>query len=491
MFVTIVASLTWYYLFLPPSSDYPGLLSDSVRYLFMAEYFGGQTDFLSYSYFQGSVFPPMLPLAIWLSGNSAEAAHHLSAAAFLLSSIPFYLWIRKETRIEQAILITGVAWLSPSLVAFSLDILSEGLFLFLLLLAFNISRLSSRRETASGLALVTACAILTRSIGIALIPAYLVWFWKRRHELDRSTLIFSALTLVLPVLCWQYYKSARGSEAGAGYLEVWIERSQVSAAGLWGTVSENITAVFDAGRFNGGSLLNLILIGLAAPTVFKRLREQEFDALFVLAYSLIILAWPFPDQMNRFLAVMAPLFVFYAIKTVSSIFRRANFMAVALATAALFTAFLPANLNHIERLTLTVPSELQKYKRSSHWVAIEDESFAKEQLANLHRLALAHAHVNKSVGPDQCVYAVLADLLSYNSRRITMQMPRSVSELTECRYAFASQLTPVQYHLEPMFPVYVEGFVDYDPVWATMDENEIPVAALLELKVNPAQTQLP
>ena len=113
---------------------------------------------------------------------------------------------------------------------------------------------------------------------------------------------------------------------------------------------------------------------------------------------------------------------------------------------------------------------------------MKEDDKAEYELKTIHRLALAHAHIQETIPEGNCIYAVFYDLVSYNSKRRTIEMPDSVEKLTKCRYVFASILTPLQYEVEPMFPVFVTGFDRYTPLWATMNDENHPVAALLELK---------
>ena len=483
--ILVALLLSGLYLVLPPESDYPGLLSDSINYLFMAEYFGGSPDRLAQLYFHSSVFPPLFPATISLFGASPAIAHNLSAILFLLASVPFYFWLKSIRGSNEAIWITALAWLSPILVSSSLDILSEGLFLVWMFAAFRVSQLSCSRETAMGLALFVACAVLTRSVGVALLPGFVFWLWRGRKELGAFSWSMTLIVLSTPILAWEMYKRSRPSGHGMSYLDVWLDRVGSEKMGFWDVLSQNVSALLHAGIANGGAFLNLLLFALAIPTFFRRLKAQSFDAFFMLTYLAIILIWPFPDQMPRFLLVLAPILVVYAVITVSSLLSMAGisrFIGVGVGSIALFLGFLPANIHHIQRINMSVEPVLQPYKRSSHWMSMKEDDKAEHVLQTMHRLALAHAHIQETMPEGDCIYAVFYDLVSYNSKRRTIKMPDSVEELTKCRYVFASIRTPLQYEVEPMFPVFVAGFDRYTPLWATMNDENHPVAALLELR---------
>ena len=483
--ILVTLLLSWLYLLLPPESNFPGPLSDTISYLFMAEYFGGSPDRLAQLYFHNNVFPPLFPVTISLFGISPASAHNLSTMLFLLASVPFYFWLKAIRGSNEAIWITALAWLSPILVSSSLDILSEGLFLVWIFAAFRVSQLSCRRETAMGLALFVACAVLTRSVGVALLPGFVFWLWRGRKELGIFSWSVVLTVLTTPIVAWEMYKISRPGGYGMSYLDALLERLGREKTGYLDVLWQNVSALLHAGIANGGVFLNLLLFALAIPTFFRRLKEQSFDAFFVLTYLTIILIWPFPDQMPRFLLVLAPILVVYALITVSSLLSVVGIsrsIGLGVGSIVLFLGFLPANIHHIHRMNMSVESVLQPYKRSSDWRSIKEDEKAERVLKTMYRLALAQAHIQETIPEGDCVYAVFYDLVSYNSKRRTIKMPDSVEKLTKCRYVFASVRSPAQYAVEPMFPISVAGFDRYTLLWVSLNENNHPVAALIELR---------
>jgi hypothetical protein len=486
--LALLLLLSFIYLFLPPLSDQPGFLSDSARYLFMAEYFGYSSDWLVRSIFHTSIFPPLFPIAISIFGPSAVSAHYLSTAFFLLASIPFFYWLKTFLTDKEALLITGVTWCAPILLRTSLDILSESLFIFLTFIAFRITRSPHRREVAISLAFTISLAILTRSIGVALLPGLIIWLWAGRKQIGGSALLMAIFTLLAPIFAWELYKTlSRPGGNEVSYVSVIIDLLRNDFTGLLGVIAENVDAFLKVGLSNGGVYLHVILLILAIPTFAKRLIELSFDATFLLCYVAIILIWPFPLEMTRFMVVIIPIIVVYALITSSRLASRSVTQREAttgLFSLLLFLMFLPSNIHQFNRMKMEVDPIFQVYQRSSHWVSIADEDEAMKSLVNMHRLSIARSHVGKTVEENECVYALFADLLSYQSRRRTVQMPTSVEEMTECRYVFASVQTSMQFEFEPMFPVLAEGFENRTPLWASIDDNNEPVAALFDLKLS-------
>src|SRR5690606_12486413 len=69
---------------------------------------------------------------------------------------------------------------------------------------------------------------------------------------------------------------------------------------------------FDPGLASHTGIVLVVLAGLAVLGWLPRLRLLHLDALFLLAYLAMILLWPHPAHMRRFLYVVLPLGLVYA-----------------------------------------------------------------------------------------------------------------------------------------------------------------------------------
>ena len=126
--------------------------------------------------------------------------------------------------------------------------------------------------------------------------------------------LFAALA---PPLLWQLFKYLL--ELKQGYVgSVVLDSLAATIDFMKAQMRVNIIALGDAlvrsfdlyGRrhvqFSTMVLGGLFVLGWGA-----RLRRLEFDALYVLFYLALIIVWPYPNHMRRFLFVVFPLFLYY------------------------------------------------------------------------------------------------------------------------------------------------------------------------------------
>jgi len=256
---------------------------------------------------------------------------------------------------------------SPTFQYFAGRLLSEMPFALLLVVALRAcdglirSPTASRsRQFASGLAL--AAPLLCRSVGIALIPAFLWAGWRHRRPLGGAGL--GVLLITLP---WAVWTAANRGEARRNpilgyytdYLGWWAEVAPreagrfvlVNAVSLAASIP---SVLFGADAFAGkagapGVLLTLAL-GLVALGGLARLpRTSGCLAACLLAYLALILVWPWPPL--RFLVPIAPFLAASFLGSVAAILRRwLPARPARLAFSALVVLAVAGNLLSLARL---------------------------------------------------------------------------------------------------------------------------------------------
>ncbi|NOT60138.1 MAG: hypothetical protein HOP19_07920 [Acidobacteria bacterium] len=264
-----------------------------------------------------------------------------------------YLYCQRHRRWPEwlSLVIAFATVTSPSLVFFAtMTLMSECAFLFLQMLTLaaaaeavkqyhaNLARLASICAALAGLC--AAVAFLTRSIGVALSVAIIVWFLKERMM---KPLLIAVVAFALLVLPWQLYARAHApseelKREQQGYItqnyatQFWQRNAGENAAGtitlrdLPERIGNNVAVV--AGQYIGLlyvsrlmqiagpavlGLVSVLLSLVALLGLLYALRQELTAAEIYTVLSLGFIAlWPWDPL--RFLLPLTPLLLLYVVQ---------------------------------------------------------------------------------------------------------------------------------------------------------------------------------
>ena len=336
--------------------------------------------------------PPLFPLLLAGTGaaHSFLAAHLITlvlGAAAIVLFWRFSLFVLGDT--TWAMVLTMLFPFLPGFLLGMQGILSESLYL-LLTIGFLLS--AKREEPHPGVRIATlsllVATLLTRSFGVVLVGALIaraVFDWKHSRAIAKSDLklavgamlIFVALHLLLmPGGKGEYGGILQGMVRNGGELG-WAGLSQYLLG--QGTNLLDSWASFFLIYWRPGSPLFWVLLGLLATAcagLVMRLRQNQLDAWYVLGSLALLMAWPFPGQMLRFLFPLVPLLLLHAAWAIKSVGQRAQ-LAGGAACLLLLVAVLPVHafiqgrLSAAEQLGLVPVYE---------WLRKPDYPFARQDL---------------------------------------------------------------------------------------------------------------
>lgn len=340
---------------------------DSVSYLVMAQVFspwGAASPAVAAAFAREAFYPPLFPLLLAIAG----AAHHVPWA-HALTALLVAAWI-------PLVYVLGARWLNdrraaaavalcvallPALWVNAKGILSEPLFGLLLLATLcAVDGASSERRRLWLPALLMTAMMLTRTAALPVIAAYALWALTRRGQslLSRSR---GALPAAVAIVAYGGWILLRPVETADSYARIVLDHggaflgAQSPVAAIGASLGRQANAL-------GESWLAAVLLfwvegqpvrpllacaigGLALGGMTMRLLAGKPDGWMTAAYLATLLAWPFYDQMGRFLFPILPILMLYA------------FWAAA---GALRLLERPAGLGHgliaILVLSLTVPA---------------------------------------------------------------------------------------------------------------------------------------
>jgi hypothetical protein len=322
----------------------PGLATfhdDSASYLVMAQAYSpwqpasapvaAQAPFEKY--------PPLFPLAIALLGAAydwqwahAIVALSFAAAVFLLGVYATRIGGSWPCGIAAAILFAALpgAWLNLK------GILSE--FPYMALTFGTLAWLARRapgtpfdRRHTVAMAALLAAVMLTRTIGFTLVLAIgIAEAASYRRTLDSERLreiVLALASSVAAVIVWYVLRPSGGDDAYVSSSAVVLERVRSDGLAYLGSLAlGNASALFDAWlnalviywgeawqpKFLGGAL---IALAMAAATL-ARARRVHADAIYVLLFLAVLIAWPFPGQMYRLALPVFPIALAIALAAV-------------------------------------------------------------------------------------------------------------------------------------------------------------------------------
>ncbi len=256
------------------------------------------------------VWPAMLaPLALF----TEQPGPFQAAAALVLALTPVAVWAWLRRRVDEETAVLGAALFAscPLVLAQSGVLMTEVPFTALLLAGLAASRSRSAKTTGA----LGAALVLTRSAGLAVLPALAAPFAARKRP--RSVLIV-LLPATAGFAAWTLWGRARtgglgklslaaATYAGAG----WTAPLRAAARNALWYASET-GGCFLPPRFLGGRLSLLLGAALAAAAAFGVLRalrtRRDDPAALALAGSALMLAfWGW--QYERYLLPMIPLTV--------------------------------------------------------------------------------------------------------------------------------------------------------------------------------------
>lgn len=469
-----------------------GFGGDDAVYLLSAQYFhGGANATLGQGFAASGPYPPLYPLTLALFGGASSllAAHLMTGAFVVLSAAVFLFWLRtSEVPPLPAVLYTLAVALAPGLEMQSLDILSEPLYLLLSLTALAAASKAQHSDQDGWVvasAAATALALLTRSAGLALLLAFMIWLLRCRPRRQW----WLGLAAAAPFLWWAAW------HRGGGYLtQIHLHHHWLEAFGQDLGRTLRVWALAWPADVTGPLFkppFVIVSAGVAALGLIGLIRRlPAFDALYGLLYLGLILIWPFPAEAPRLLLMVLPVLLFGVAHSFNGTGAAGPLVRLT-AILALLLVTLPQTAFNLVRLNAPVPPQLAPYKHFSGWY---DPNPVRAQQSLLWTAALTQVleSLPESIPRDDCILSIKPSLTALYSHRLSYAPPAgsepdstfwSLLRSRGCHYdlviAASSPTFPgTFYPLKRLLPVFKDRLVVVQTAqWASAPKA--PVAAIL------------
>jgi hypothetical protein len=292
----------WMVIPAPPA----GFYWDDTWYLMMAESLSGRMEHqqLAWSVLQLRQYPPLFPFALSLTGEvfvNQEKAFIMNALFLALSSGVAMAWfIRAGLPIATSALAATLLMFNPIALYWLPTLFSEHLFILLTTSALFLTSFRSDRVTLwLGVGVLAGLSVATRNTGWALVAGVLVFLLL---NFKSKPMLGFVLGLVAGLLTIPFFKA--GFPPPRSQLEQFIESLKVLNLEY---LVQQVKALLAGWQLLWGSAIGAIIaFVLMVPGLAIRLIRNRADSWYVVAYLTVLIIWPFPDHMSRFLWPVLP-----------------------------------------------------------------------------------------------------------------------------------------------------------------------------------------
>ena len=470
----LLCAIFLYWGWSPEISSFGG---DSAGYMLAAQYYSPYqpTSPVIEEYSNNIIYPPLFPwlLAILTGGTNILAAH-LMVIGFLLAALfTLYHWIRAESFSPH--LAAGITLLfaaMPSTRLISLSIWTENIYLFFSLLSLYAISQTRRNSPGKFWWMAVAAVALSTMVRVAALPllaafaAYLV-IKRPRHWM------WISLSASFPMVLWSILGS-RGQTGVAGYLDVWKDRYTAdSMSFLWNKIIEQFQLLHQSwvsGWLTGSQSESFILIvqifGLLCIIGWLiRLKRLHFDAIYVLLYLIVVLAWHSSGEVLRYAYVLYPILITYGFVCLRQVIEYAraspnirNFTPSVVCTL-LIVILTPPLIIDAQRFKAELPEDVRNVRQTEFWYSRDDRLKALYNIYGQARLFEHFKTIRELVPESECIFTIKPAIVTYYTGRSSYVPPRaSISEqefqagLNRCRYIYSVGFTSLSYPV-PLYPL--------------------------------------
>jgi len=456
-----------------------GFNSDDAVYLLLSDLYSFKTAGYENLYEllrTTSYFPPLYPIVLALfgvdSGNPALATN-ITVAIQLIALFFSAFWIYKKTNNIYVSLASVIIFLIlPGSLIFSQELWSEHLFMFLLywcLIIINYKKINIKHWLS--IAALIALATFTRSIGIALIIALILFLFVNRI---RFAIIYSGISLI-PFIFWNIIRESYFDRSS--YLDTFLSTiSNLSFYQIFELFIKKITVLYQSILWLFSSiqtnllhqfitnLFLLFFLTLILIELLDRSKKFKFDAFFLIAYLAILFVWPYDSVyfVSRFLYPLFPLLVFYFINRYTLYITRYKCSLVThiLLFGVILISILPSSYQFLSRAYADVETELMPFRRDRQWLMTDDVEIAKILINNSYFTIKSLKEMQSIVPVNECIYSIQAPIIMLHAKRVSSILPHPevsdeefTKETSACNYVLAMPVYDAAGKYPEFYPV--------------------------------------
>jgi hypothetical protein len=404
-------------------------------------------------------FPPVYPALLAATGGAVDflVAHTVTTVTLLTAWIAFYGWlIALGLGPGRATLGVVLLALMPGTFQQVFYLHPEGLYVTLVFLALALllraeGRAGSRDYWMAAAAI--SVALVTRSVGITLLPALLLVLARNR---PRGWPAMLALA-VAPAVAWalvHHPPFSYGDVLRENYGEASLAQMAAAVAGATAVTLEGLVAnVTELARLHGVvAALGVIALVVA---IARGLRGQP-DAWYVAAYLGVMALWPYPQEAVRLTWVIVPVLLGYLLIGGQWLATRLSAQGLAVrsmvaATPALMlaVAILPGAALTAARAVHPLTRDTPALRHLPEWY--RGDPVVSQWLAEVHLGTVEGLRQMADLVPEgECVYATAPLLTTFYSGHGAMIPP--LESVDDAAFAEALSRAPCRFFVLTLMP---------------------------------------
>ncbi len=472
----VLALAFWFLAVFSWQGQVVGLVADDAIYLLLSDLFSPYSQAARESaafVTKHSTFPPLYSLYLSIFGAGSRDVYYAHVLTSITVIAAFGMTIRYFSTVKMAFgFALGAAvlfFLLPVSLLLHVELQSEPMYLAFSLIALaEFATLKGERQT-SKVYVIAACvalAVLSRTAGITLLGAFLLWQLTGAGP-NRS--VKAMLIAVVPFLIWEAIKSKL-------YTGPWTYTSLLLQAyslddpadlmRKLGMDANNLWVgwrqYFDVGVEPTSLPAALLLPLTAAPAFLRGLIARRMDAWYALAYLVLIFIWPFPDHTTRFLYPILPVIFYFSFVSIQQWVKQPwNKYALILLLALTALAALPSTGQIIVKTFSGNGETLGKYAKTRlYYGKLAPMKVLQQNAWVIDNLIEAMRDSAQFVPEGKCVYNMHFEWYMYYARRYARPVtgndlePLNAGRPPDCRYMFVNW-TNSHFSLQPGYPTQV------------------------------------
>lgn len=434
-FLAVFLLLAGAYIIWTWNHELAGMGGDNAVYLLTAKYFSpwSSSSDLAEHFALRSQYPPLYPLLLGLfgGGDSVLMAHLITTGFLLLILLAFRTWLLTLGigRLTANLAVILFALL-PGTVKTAMFLWSENLFLLFTLFVFALTARFEEKNRSLYLlaaAFLIIGATLTRTAGISLVAAFLVYLLFKRPKGGLVMGLLATFPVLISILM-KYFGIAR---KGTGYLGDFIAHYRedpaskliaqinIESNALWkGWVSNFEPATL--------SLLVTLFLILCLMGLVIGFYQRRLDSFYLFFYFLIILVWPYPAEAKRLMYAVIPILMGQGILFISQLARLTTknklFQPAAIFLFVLLVISLPGTIFMAQRFIQPVPPELENYKRNKYFY-LSNPMAAMAQTLNVKVLFEDLRSLDSKLPTNALIYGVKPSIIAFHANRLALKAP--------------------------------------------------------------------
>lgn len=413
----------WMVIPAPPT----GFSWDDAWYQLLAEWLSADSDYrlFAWAMLRVTSYPPIFPLLMSWSGASLTEPQNafIMNAVFLASGagVAMY-WFAREGFSAVTMTFAGIlVAFNPVSLGYLPILYSEFLFILLTTIAFMLAVQGREWKWNSKWAvigIIVGLSVATRTAGWPLVAGFLLHLIlsRRLQPVVAFSLGLGAGLIVIPFFMV-------GLPATSGYTDQLLENM------------DNLGWDFLVRQFQGlvlgwsmlwgwgvGAWLALVAV---IPGFLVRLKANRADAWYVVMYLGMLLVWPWPGHMGRFVWPLLPCFLVAAHSSFTLLGNpKYRSVLASVSLGLILVMSIPDGIGRsFERLLNPPEGELFQLSRMHEWTRSSSPDEGITKLTDRQHLLSDLQRINEIIETKSCVLSEMSALLAVQSQRLSYPVP--------------------------------------------------------------------